>query len=416
MKASRARYAALTLLFLTGVLNLFDRQIVNILAQDIKVSLHISDAQLGLLTGTAFGLLYAILGIPLGRLADRVDRVKMMSVILVLWSAFTAVCGAAASFTQLFFARVGVGVGEAGSQPASTALISDFFPVERRTSAMSILLASAPVGGFLGLLVGGYVGSRWGWRTAFVVAGMPGLILAGVMALTLRDPRSSPSLRGSALAQSLPPSVSLIATARALLSRRRFRWLAAGLICVSFFPYASGAWLPVFFIRVHGLTTAQIGRFAALAVGLGGALGTLGSGFVCDLLRPRVREVELTVLALALGLGLVTLLLTLFAANRSAALVSMFFFNLCAYAFLGPIVTQIQAEAPPDSRALAIALCVSLSNITILGLALPAVGFLSDALKARHGPESIRYALAMAALVAGVLGLFAFWRARRSGS
>lgn len=401
---------SLALLFVAGVLNLFDRQIVNILAQDIKVSLSISDAQLGLLTGTAFGLFYAVLGIPLGRLADRVDRVKLMAVILVLWSALTAVCGMANNFVQLFLARMGVGVGEAGSQPASTALISDFFPPERRTSAMSILLASAPVGGFLGLLVGGYVGSRWGWRTAFVVAGMPGLVLAGLMALTLRDPRSSRSTKG------LTPTVSLLATTRTLLSHSRFRWLVVGLICVSFFPYASGAWLPPFFIRLHGMTTAEIGRFAGLAVGLGGALGTLGSGFLCDLMRARLREVELKVLALALGLALIALWATLFSESRSIALLSMVFFNLGAYAFLGPIVTLIQGEATPESRALAVALCVSLSNIVNLGLVVPAVGLLSDSLRAQHGSESIRYALAVGATVAGLIGLLAFWRAARANS
>jgi predicted MFS family arabinose efflux permease len=398
-------YWALTLLFCAGVLNLFDRQIVNILAQDIKVALKLTDTQLGLLTGTAFGLFYALLGIPLGRLADRVDRIKLMSVALVLWSGFTALCGAAGNFTQIFLTRMGVGVGEAGSQPASTALVSDLFPLKRRTSAMSILLAGAPVGGLLGLMVGGYVGSQWGWRTAFVVAGIPGLIVSAVMALTLRDPRSgSPK----------PPEgrASFRKTVKALASNPRFLWLMAGLTCVSFFPYGSGAWLPPFFIRVHGMSTAQLGKYAGLAVGFGGAFGTLGCGLLCDLLRPRVRNVELKMVAFALGLGCLCLSLTLFTPKLSVALLSMFGFDICAYAFLGPMVTLIQKEAQPDSRALAIALCVTVSNIVNLTLALPLVGLMSDALKAAHGPQSIRYALEIGALIAGAGGMLALWKAR----
>jgi len=389
------------------VLNLFDRQIVNILAQDIKVALQLTDTQLGLLTGTAFGLFYALLGIPLGRLADRVDRIKLMSVALVLWSGFTALCGAAGNFTQIFLTRMGVGVGEAGSQPASTALVSDLFPINRRTSAMSILLAGAPVGGLLGLMIGGYVGSVWGWRTAFVVAGIPGLIVSAVMALTLRDPRSSAARPANSAA-------SFRTTVKELAANPRFLWLMAGLTCVSFFPYGSGAWLPPFFIRVHGMNTAQLGKYAGLAVGFGGAFGTLGCGLLCDLLRPRVRNVELKMVAFALGLGCVCLSLTLFSPKLTIALLSMFVFDICAYAFLGPMVTLIQKEAQPDSRALAIAICVTVSNIVNLTLALPLVGLMSDALKATHGPQSIRYALEIGLAVAGAGGMLALWKARNT--
>ena len=184
----RTRNWTLALLFAAGALNIFDRQIVNILAQAIKVDLSISDAQLGLLTGTAFGLFYSVLGIPLGRLADRVDRVKLIAAAMAVWSVFTALSGVAANFTQLFVTRLGVGVGEAGSQPASTALVADLFAENRRASALSLLLVSTPVGSFLGLLLGGYVGTLWGWRAAFLVAGIPGVILALVMIVTSRDP------------------------------------------------------------------------------------------------------------------------------------------------------------------------------------------------------------------------------------
>src|ERR1700730_32347 len=146
----RGRNWSLALLFVAGALNIFDRQIVNILAQAIKVDLSISDTQLGLLTGTAFGLFYSVLGIPLGRLADRVDRVKLIAAAMALWSAFTALSAAAGSFAQLFMTRLGVGVGEGGSQPASTAVVADLFPDGRRASALSLLLVGTPIGSFLG--------------------------------------------------------------------------------------------------------------------------------------------------------------------------------------------------------------------------------------------------------------------------
>jgi len=405
--SNRQRTWALALLFCAAVLNLFDRQIVNILAQDIKRALTLSDTELGLLTGTAFGLFYALLGIPLGRLGDRVDRVKLMAAALALWSGFTALCGIAGGFLQLFLSRMGVGVGEAASQPASTALIADLFPEGQRTSAMAILLAGAPVGGLLGLIVGGYVGMAWGWRSAFFVAAIPGLILSPILLVTVRDPRSQSSIVQT-------HKISVQQTIAQLARNPRFRWLMIGLTCVSFLPYASGAWLPPFFIRVHRMTTGELGEFAGLAVGLGGTVGTVGSGWLCDRLRTRTRNVELKVLATALSLGCLCLSLTLFSPQRSIALLSMFAFDICAYAFLGPIVTLIQGEADVHSRALAIALCVSVSNIINLCLALPLVGFISDVLNARQGVRAIADALEIGAIVTGALGLLAFWKARKA--
>jgi predicted MFS family arabinose efflux permease len=400
----------LALLFVAGALNIFDRQVVNILAQAIKVDLSISDAQLGLLTGTSFGLFYSILGIPLGRLADRVDRVKLIAAAIAVWSAFTASSGVAANFIQLFVTRLGVGVGEAGSQPASTALVADLFPQNRRASAMSLLLVSTPVGSFLGLLLGGYVGTRWGWRAAFLVAGAPGVILAFVMVLTSRDPRSNAATRIDRQGPSLRETLQMF------IRIPRFRWLVAGTVCWSFLIYASGAWLPPFFIRVYGMNSAQIGRFAAIAVGLGGALGTIGGGFVCDLLRQRVREVELKMLMIALCLAVPLLFTTLLSGSRPIALVSMILFNVFAFSYLTPTVLLIQQTVTAESRGLAIAVGLSISAILNLGLALPLVGLLSDALTSTQGRGAIRYALAVGALAAGLAGMLSHWRARQAGA
>jgi len=407
MVSSRRRNWTLALLFAAGTLNIFDRQIVNILGQDIKVELGISDAQLGLLTGTAFGLFYALMGIPLGRIADRVDRIRLVAVSLALWSGFTALCGLAGGFAQLFVARMGVGIGEAGSQPASTALIPDLFSEERRNSAMSILVAGVPAGSFLGLLLGGYIAASLGWRTAFFVAGAPGFLIALMMWLTLRDPRAAPGKARTVAAG------NLIEALQTLGARPRFRWLALALACSTFLVYASGAWLPPFLIRVHHMTTAQTGSFAALAVGVGGGIGALGGGVVCDLLRTRVPAVESKMMLLILAGSIPALLVTVLATDRMVVLVAMFTYNICAYAWLGPGATLIQRAATVETRALAIAISSTVASILSLGLGLPLVGALSDALVREYRENAIGYALAAGVLVAAVLGMVAHWRALR---
>jgi MFS transporter, Spinster family, sphingosine-1-phosphate transporter len=397
---------ALGVLFVAGALNLFDRQIVNILAQSIKVEFKLSDAQLGLVTGTAFAVVYALLGIPLGRLADRVNRVRLMATLLIIWSSFTAMCGVSSSFLQLLIARTGVGIGEAGAQPGSAALVSDLFPADRRASAMSILLASVPVGGFLGLVVGGYVGTVWGWRTAFVVAGLPGILVALVMLTTMRDP----GRRGGAATA----ETAFFPVFRALLRNRRFIFLAIAWICASFVPYACGAWLPAYFIRAYGMTASTFGMVAAIALGVGGTLGTLCSGLIADALRPRVAFPELSVVIASLGLSLLALLVTIASTERTLAFIGLFALNVFSYAFLGPSISIIQEEVGPHARALGVAICASGAGIVGLGVGVYVVGKVSDVLAAHFGKLAIGNSLALVVVAVGVVGMFAYWGAHRA--
>ena len=403
-KIARQRNWALALLFLGGAINLFDRQIINILAQDIKRDLMVSDAQLGLLTGTAFGIFYSLFGIPLGRLADRVDRIKLISAALVTWSGFTAVCGLAANFTQLFLARMGVGVGEAGSQPASIALIPDMFPDRHRVTAISLLLVGGPVGSFLGLLAGGYVGATWGWRVAFFVAGVPGILLATVMLTTLRDVRQAKPGRDRT-------ALPVMQTLREMVRRPRFRWLAIGLMCSSFLVYATGAWLPPFFIRSQDMSLTRIAGFAAVAVGAGGAIGTLCSGFLCDLLRPRIDHVESKAMMASFALAVPALVVTVLAPTATMAFVAWFSFNVMAFAWQGPTMSMLQKAVNETDRSMAIALASALAVIVSLGLGLPLVGLLSDGLTPLRGPRAIGEALLISIVCVAALGIFAHWRA-----
>ena len=182
--------ASIAILFLGVLFNLFDRQVINVLAEDIKTDLHLSDTTLGLLTGTVFGLFYAAVGIFAGRIADRLDRRKLIAGMVALWSVSTIVSGMATNYLMLAIGRVGVGLGEGGSQPASTALAADLAPPERRSSALSLMLVGVPLGMLLAYLVGGLAAQAWGWRAAFFVAGVPGMLVALLIYTTVRDPRS----------------------------------------------------------------------------------------------------------------------------------------------------------------------------------------------------------------------------------
>jgi predicted MFS family arabinose efflux permease len=402
--AARRGPWTLALLFTVGVINMFDRQIINILAQQIKLDLAISDAQLGLLTGTAFAVFYALMGMPLGHVADKVNRIKLIGVCLVLWSGFTAVCGFTRTFTQLFAARVAVGVGEAGSQPASVGLIPDLFPEARRGLAMSLLMLCVPVGSFLGLWFGGLVGSAWGWRAAFAVAGLPGFLLALVLFATASDPRH-PSKDTSK-----PQGPSIMATVAMTFRRPGYLAMVGGNICSALLANASGAWLPAFFIRVHHMKTAEIGSFAAVAVGLGGGIGTFGGGAVCDLMRRWVKEVETVVLVVVSLLAALTLLGAVLCHDRDTALAYMFAFWVTSFAFLAPMVRATQRAATPATRGLAIGITSSIAAVMSLGVGLPVVGAIGDALAARSGARSIGYALALVTAF-GVVGAFAYGRA-----
>lgn len=398
--ATRAGWA-LTLLFLAIAINVLDRQIINILAQDIKTELVISDAELGLLTGTAFGIFYSVMGIPLGRLADRMNRVHLVSIALVIWSGFTAASGWARNFLELGLARTGVGVGEAGCVPASVALVSDIYPEDKRTSAISLMMLGMPVGIIVGLLAGGLVGSYFGWRMAFFLAGIPGLVLAVVLFMTVQDPRATDAQAAGDVAKG-----SIFQAAKILMRQRSFALVIAGNCCSMLLAAISGAWLPTFLIRAHGMSLAEVGVLSAFAIGVSGAVGTLGAGFLCDKLRPHVRDVESKLLIAALTLSIPTLLATVLLPGKTMAIAAMFLLNIFVFAYLSPSSALIQRAATADTRSLAIGLAISFGNILSLGLAIPAVGALSDSLTPDFGERAIGYAL-LSAILACVLGAVA---------
>ena len=396
---SRAYSAyVLALLALLYTLNFLDRQVINILAESIKRDLGISDTELGLLTGTAFGIFYSVLGVPIARLADRWNRVNIISLSLLLWSGLTALCGVAQSYLQLFLLRLGVGIGEAGGSPPAQSLISDYFPYTRRATAMAVFTLGVPIGSFLGFLIGGIVDDLWGWRAAFFVAGAPGIVLVLLIKLTLKEP-----VRGQAdgvPAEAREDLAPVGPTLRALFARRSYIRLVLGGTFGILMVYISGAWLPPFFIRVHGMTAGEIGAWLALSVGAGGAIGSIGGGILSDQLRKRYPRPEIWILAISTALTCPLLLLTVLAQDLSFALVGLFLLNMFAFVWIGPTSATIQRVVPIRSRSLAVGIQLSVANIISLTFGPPIVGYISDALRPEYGAESIRYALAIASVAA----------------
>ncbi|MDR3511203.1 MAG: MFS transporter [Caulobacteraceae bacterium] len=388
-----ARYAV-GLLFLAYLVNYMDRIAISVLTQPIKLSLGLSDTQVGLLTGPAFALTYASCGLFLGQWADRGNRSHVLTVAVAIWSGATALCGMAAGFFQLFACRILVGFGEAGGTPTCISLVADYFPKERRSSAYSALLAGAPAGIFLGSMLAGLVGQSFGWRWAFAIIGLPGFVLAGLVYFTLRDPRAAaprpaspqrPDLR--ALAGGLIGSVSLILripTARQLLlSTATGALTSQGLF----------AWMPAFFMRYHHMNLNQTGRWFGIGTGGGMLVGIVIGGLFGDLLtRRHVRWMVLFPLILSV-VTLPLLVVTLTTADTVVSLSAYTAFNLIGALPLGMSLNAFQSCLPARVRAMGGALLMFATSVLGIGTASMIIGMVSDRVHASTGRDGLAAAL-----------------------
>ena len=293
------RRYALSLLLVVYVFNFIDRQILNILAEAIRVDLGLSDTALGFLGGIAFAVFYTFAGIPIARWADRGPRRSIIALGLLVWSAMTAMSGLARSFAHLALARVGVGLGEAACTPPAHSLLSDLYPPERRGTAFSIYALGIPIGSAIGTFAGGWIKEMFDWRTAFFVVGLPGIALAAVVRLTLREP-PRPLLAPGASA-TRETTAAVLGYMRRLLS---FRHLSLAAALHAFYGYGAAFFLPVFMIRVHGFSEGELSTYLALIALFAGGLGTFLGGFVCDRLAPRDQRYYVWVPAIATLIGI----------------------------------------------------------------------------------------------------------------
>jgi predicted MFS family arabinose efflux permease len=390
LHSQRYRTYVLAMLVVVYVFNFLDRQIVTILAEPIKVDLGLSDTQIGLMSGLAFAIFYTVLGIPIARLADRANRVTIISIALVVWSAMTAVCGIAQNFAQLLAARIGVGVGEAGCSPPAHSLIADYFPPEKRASALSIYALGIPIGSILGLLAGGWIAEFYGWRMAFFLVGVPGVALAIVFKLSVREPMRGMHDAAVSAAEPQPP---LGATIRTLLRNRTMAHIAVGGALTAFVGYGIGQWLPAFFIRTHGLGVGETATYFGLVLGVASAVGTFLGGALADRLAGWDRRVYAWLPAAGVLVAFPFFAVALMLNQPYVAIVVLITPYLLNSLWLGPAFGTIQNLAPMRMRALASAILLFIVNIVGLGLGPLLVGMVSDLLVGTFGGESLRYSI-----------------------
>lgn len=402
-------FYVLAILIVVYTFNFIDRVIVSILATPIKADLGLSDTQLGLLSGTYFAIFYTVLGIPIARLADRWNRTWIMTVALALWSGFTALCGLAQSYVQLAFARVGVGVGEAGGIAPAYSLVSDYFPPEQRARALAVFSFGIPIGSGLGILFGGLMASAVNWRTAFVAVGVAGLLIVPLFRLTVREPRRG-GLDSGALRRD---PVSFVAVLRALLAKPGFWILSFGAAASSLVAYGLIFWLPSFFIRSFDLSITA----TALLIGIGtivlGLIGIWLGGWLGDRLGARSKAAYALVPA-AMFVAIIPFFATgTLTSSLTVALLMFAVPTALGVVWLGPVISAIQHLVVPAMRATASAIFLFINNLIGIGGGTLFMGAISDVLTPRYGTESLRYAMLSATVFYGAAALLMFIASRR---
>ena len=382
------------MLFLAYVFNFVDRQILSILLQPIKAELQVSDTAMGFLTGMAFALFYTFAGLPIARWADYGTRRTIIALGIAIWSVMTAASGFARNFVQLALARVGVGVGEATLSPAAHSLISDYFPPERRATALAIYSMGASFGILLGLAAGGWLRETLGWRAAFLIVGLPGLAVALLTRLTVREPP-----RGHVEGLSAETHGESLGEVLAYLWRlRSFRHLSLAASLYGFAGYGFSIWAPAFLERSHQMSATEVGFWLGPILGLGGALGTYLGGRLGDHLGAKDARWYMRLAAIGACLQLPFALAFLLWPDAGPALAFLIPSTVLSLFYVAPTYAMTQGLAKLRMRALATAVLLFVLNLVGLGLGPQVVGILSDLLSPRLGTDSLRYALLIVVL------------------
>ncbi len=367
--STQYRFFVLAMLFLAYAFNYIDRVLLGIVQEPIKAEFGLSDFQIGLLGGPAFALLYTFLGIPIARIAERANRVSIIAIAMILWSGMTALCGLSHNYLQLLLARVGVSIGEAGLTPPAQSIIADYFPAHVRTTALGIYSLGVPAGALLAAFAGGVLAQEFGWRTAFVMLGLPGIALAIVIKLTVKepprdgDPADVPSLREAL---------------RMLMGKTSFRHLVAAASLSAVVTYGLGQYLTSFLVRAHDMALADASRLTGITIGIFAGVGTFLGGYLSDRLaagrRGYIGFVPAVGLALATPLYMIAFGLPAF----GFAIAALFAGALMHYSYLAPMYAIAQGTAAARMRATSVALMLLVVNLVGYGVGPPLVGAISD--------------------------------------
>lgn len=404
----RQRWTYLAILFLVSTSNYVDRNVISVLLEPIKAEFGVSDTMLGLLTGISFAVLYATLGIPVARWADRGNRKFIITWSLAIWSGMTALCGLAQNFWQLALARIGVGAGEAGAIPPAQSLIADYFDPTRRGRALSIFMASATVGYLIGFVFGASIAATHGWRTAFLVMGLPGLLLAVVVHFGLREPRHLPQFRPDPTAQE-----PLSQTLRILWRKRSFVFLLVAMVIYFMIAYGALVFLPSYMVRVLQVPLTTVGASYGLVATGGAIVGTLLGGIATDRLVKRGVEWLAWLPAAGLALSWPIYEAMLWMPTFPSMLVLAAIGGLLLSATAPAMFAALHAVCGSARRAMAVAIVFFFANLIGLGLGPVIAGAMSDAFSAVHGPVGLRYALMLVMVLLLPASLFLYLSGRR---
>jgi predicted MFS family arabinose efflux permease len=388
-QSNSLRNYVLGILVVVYTFNFIDRQILSILLESIKNDLNLSDTSLGMLSGFAFALFYATLGIPIAKYADYGNRRNLISLAIGVWSFMTALSGLAQNFFHLLVARIGVGIGEAGCSPPAHSMISDYFPANVRSTALGIYSLGIPFGIMFGLFAGGWINEYFGWRIAFFVVGVPGILLAIIFRYTVQEPK-----RGQAEGRSdTKDQPTIMETAKYLLNKKSFRHLAFGASLAAFVGYGAITWLPSFFQRSYGMQTGDVGWYLGLILGIPGGLGIFLGGYLSDYLGSK--DVRWYLWIVALAMFITTPLYYMVYLSPTATISFLWLIVPIAFGnfYQATTFSQTQGVVELRMRSVAAAILLFIINIIGLGFGPQAVGILSDILSADYGKESLRYSL-----------------------
>jgi predicted MFS family arabinose efflux permease len=385
-------WIALAILCFVYVLNFLDRQLLSILAKPIQDELGVTDGQLGLIGGLYFALFYCILAIPVGWLADRTNRVKVLAFACGLWSAATAACGMASNYPQLVLARMAVGVGEAGGVPPSYAIISDYFPPGMRGTALSLFNLGPPIGQALGVAFGASIAAAYSWRLAFVWIGAVGVVTAVVVWFGVREPRKGGLDAAPPQPAADAPAPGFWATFRGFFANPVLRGMALACAATQFVTYAILNFTVLLLMREKGMTLEEVAVWYALLVGLGIGIGMFVSGRLIDRMARRSKTAYAYLPAIGLALAMPLFAAFVWAGSWQLALVFLFLPTGLNYFYLSPAVTLVQEEVRPDQRVLSGALLLLVMNLIGLGFGPTYLGLASDFFRASHPDNSLQMA------------------------
>ncbi|MEJ2274366.1 MAG: MFS transporter [Woeseiaceae bacterium] len=405
-----ARRYALAILTIVYMFNFIDRQILAILLPAIREEFQVSDAWLGFLTGPAFAMFYITLGIPIARYADRHNRRNLIALAVALWSGMTALSGLVTNFVQLALARVGVGIGEAGCSPPAHSMIADYYPPEKRSTAMGVYTVGISAGIMLAYLLGGWVAHNVGWREALLVVGLPGLLLALVVRTTVAEPIRGHS-EGRAATRERPPWRETLAF---LWARPSFVHMTVAAGLSAFVGYSVVNFLPSFLVRSFGMNVATLGLWLGPILGIAGGAGFFLGGYVADHLSRTSSRRSLVFIGLTVLLTTIPFA-AMFLSGSWLVAILLFVVPACtSNVYLAPVLALSQGLVSLRMRAVTSALALLVINVIGLLFGPQVTGLLSTALEPHFGEESIRYALLIVAVVFLPWAAFHYFRAART--